>query len=241
MHFIKILGLSTFYQVVIFTRLKQAVFFSVFFPIFLYVVFNSLWGNTGSEYSFYLLTGVITMLIASDGFFAIGPVIKQFYANGFIKYVKKMPIHIVVHFLSLVLSRFILIIIEIFFLILIGVLFFGVEIDAYGVLRILWGGLIGLSIFSFLGLSLSFLDLKSGGERSLTSILYFSMLFTSEAFYPAKMLNSVIGTIGDYLPFNGLLHIMRMDESPNWFVIAFWVFVPMMIFIILFNRSKVAR
>lgn len=241
MNFIKTLGLSTYYQMLIFTRLKQAVFFTLFFPIFLYVVFNALWGQTDESYAFYLLTGVISMLIASDGFFAIGPVVKQFYASGFIKYVKKMPVSVLTHFLALVLSRFAILAIEILFLVLLGTILFHVPMTAGGLLNILFGAIVGLSIFAFLGLSLSFLDLKSSGEKSITSILYFVMLFTSEAFYPSKMLNPMIGKIGDFLPMNGILSIMRPEVEQNWIVLLLWIIIPLVAFIVLFNRSKISR
>ena len=241
MKFIKTLGLSTYYQMLIFTRLKQAVFFTLFFPIFLYIVFNSLWGQTDEAYAFYLLTGVISMLIASDGFFAIGPVVKQFYASGFIKYVKKMPVNIIMHFLALILSRFAILALEILILILLGTLLFGVTTDIQGIGLVLVGTMAGLTIFSFLGLSLSFLDLKSSGEKSITSILYFVMLFTSEAFYPTKMLNPIIGTLGDYLPMNTILSIMRPEVETNWILLAVWMIIPAIAFILLFNRSKVTR
>ncbi len=152
-----------------------------------------------------------------------------------------MPVNVIMHFLALILSRFAILALEILILILLGTLLFGVTTDLQGIGLILTGTMAGLTIFSFLGLSLSFLDLKSSGEKSITSILYFVMLFTSEAFYPTKMLNPIIGTLGDYLPMNAILSIMRPEVETNWILLAVWMIIPAIAFILLFNRSKVTR
>lgn len=242
MKFLSVLSLNTYYQVLIFLRLKQAVFFTFFFPIFLYVVFNSLWGDSAADYSFYLLTGVIAMLVASDSFFAISPVIKQFYSTGFIKYVKKMPIHVIVHFMSLIFSRLLVITLEIICLLLLGVLFFQVEIDMINVLNIFLGSSIGLFVFAFMGLSLNFADIKSNGSgKNIVNIIYFSMLFTSDTFYPTKMLKPSIGYVADWLPLNHVLYIMRGDGDLNLVILMSWLLLSMIVFSWLFSKSTITR
>ena len=82
---ITILCKSIKYQLLIYLRIKQAVFFSIAFPVFLFVIFGNIWGvNEG--YIPFLLSGIIGMTIASDGLFAVGPVIREYYTNGLIKY-----------------------------------------------------------------------------------------------------------------------------------------------------------
>ena len=56
---IKILSQSIYYQFLIFLRIKQAVFFTVAFPIFLFVIFGSIWGQQHDEYVSFLLSGII--------------------------------------------------------------------------------------------------------------------------------------------------------------------------------------
>ena len=81
---IKILGQSTYYQFLMFLRIKQAVFFSLVFPVFLFFIFGNLWGTADKDYISLLLSGIIGMTVASDGLFAVGPVVKEYYSSGLI-------------------------------------------------------------------------------------------------------------------------------------------------------------
>ena len=63
--FIKTLTLSTYLQLLNYTRIKQAVFFTIVFPVLIFVLFGNIWGVDGSEYLYFLLTGVIAATTAS--------------------------------------------------------------------------------------------------------------------------------------------------------------------------------
>ncbi|MEO0732697.1 MAG: ABC transporter permease, partial [Bacteroidota bacterium] len=101
---IRALTTSAYYQGLIFLRLKQAMFFTLVFPAFLFVVFGFIWGTPGDTYYYtFLLTGVACATALSDGLFAIGPVVREFYNNGFIRYVRQLPLpggHVIGLFLS---------------------------------------------------------------------------------------------------------------------------------------------
>ena len=45
------------------------------------------------------------MTVMSDGLFAVGSVIKEYYDNGLIKYFRKLPFNILIHFSGLIISR----------------------------------------------------------------------------------------------------------------------------------------
>ena len=102
----KILILSTYYQLLFFIRLKQSLFFSVTFPVFIFILFGTIWSES-LEYIPFLLSGVIGMTVMSDGLFSIGSVIKIYYKNNVIKYLRKMPFSILLHFGGLIISRMI--------------------------------------------------------------------------------------------------------------------------------------
>ena len=84
----KVLIASIYYQLLSSMRIKQAVFFTVIFPAFIFLIFSSIWGINNKEYCVFLLTGICAMTIASDGLFAIGGVIKQYYTSGVMKFIK---------------------------------------------------------------------------------------------------------------------------------------------------------
>ena len=49
---------SVYYQLVIFSRIKQAVFFIIAFPIFIFLLFSSIWGIREPDYIMFIMSGV---------------------------------------------------------------------------------------------------------------------------------------------------------------------------------------
>lgn len=238
MNNLKILSKSIKYQIFIYLRIKQAVFFSMAFPVFLFVIFGNIWGiNEG--YIPFILSGIIGMTIASDGLFAVGPVIREYYTNGLIKYFRKLPFNILLHFVGLIISRIISLIFTIGTLCIVSYFVFG-YLPTSNFINYILGAILGLTIFSFIGLTLSFSGIKGGTDKGLSNLIYFLILFTSMAFYPIKSFNKVIGTIGDYLPLNPILNILR-NENVNYYISLFWLITPMIVFYLIFNRIKFSR
>ncbi len=239
---VKFLLWNTFYNILISLRIKQSLFFTVFFPVLIFTVFSFLWGNNGQDYVYSLLTGVICMTVATDGLFVIGSVLKDYYRSGFIKYINKFPIPITLYIFSLALSRLMIVFLEIMLLILISVVVFKLNPLDYNLYLLFLGAAMGMVIYAFLGLCIHFVDLRNkGGEKGLVNILYFGFLFTSDAFYPTSQLNSTLGTIANYLPFNPILTIMRGYLDLNWFIVLFWFIIPLGIFSYIFERYKIKR
>ncbi len=235
----KVLSQSIYYQFLIFLRIKQAVFFIVAFPIFLFVIFGSIWGAGNEGYVSFLLSGVIGMTIASDGLFAIGPVIRDYYANGLIKYLRKLPFNILLHFMGLVISRVISLVFIVLLLCLTAYMMFGYLVTPVELLYYIIGVFIGLLVFSFIGLVFSFSGIRQGADKGAINFIYFIILFTSNAFYPVGEFNKLIGYVGNILPLNHVLSILRGEGVS--YILAIWIFVPMVLFVFLFKNVKFSR
>ncbi len=236
---IKILYTSIFYQLLMFLRIKQGVFFTIVFPIFLLIIFGKIWGNENPEYVAMLLAGVIAMTIASDGIYAIGPTLKSYYAQGLIKYLKKLPFNQLIHFIGLILSRVLVLACMIPILCLTAFLTFGYQATINSMLNYLAGLLVGLFIFSFIGLCFNFSNIKKEIDKGLSSLFYYLVLFTSDAFYPASYFNETVGMIGDILPLNPILDLLK----GNGFSISLfpWLAIPPVLFIFFFKRVQFDR
>lgn len=239
MNSLTILIKSIKYQLLIYLRIKQAVFFSIAFPVFLFLIFGNIWG-ANQDYIPFLLSGIIGMTISSDGLFAIGPVVKEYYSNGLIKYFRKLPFNILLHFSGLIISRIISLVFTIFLLCAVSYFVFGFKVSVTDFRNYILGTAIGLTVFSFIGLSLSFSGIKGGSDKGLTNLIYFAILFTSVAFYPIKSFNSLIGSIGDYLPLNPILNILR-KEDVNYFTLIIWLLIPPIVFYLFFYKIKFNR
>ena len=235
----KILLQSIYYQLIIFLRIKQAVFFTLTFPVFLFLIFGSIWGKE-DEYISFLLSGVIGMTIASDGLFSIGSVIKEYYSNGLIKYLRKLPFNILLHFTGLIISRVVSLILIVFLLCISAYLMFGYLVTYIEFLNFMYGILIGLFIFSFLGLVITFSNIKQKTtNKGVINFIYFIILFTSNTFYSVSELNKQIESIGNFFPLNNILSILR-GGSINYFLIV-WITLPVILFIFLFRNVKFNR
>jgi len=235
----KILCHSIYFHLINYLRIKQAVFFSLAFPIFLFIVFGNIWGLNQHDYVVSLFTGVLGMTIASDGLFAIGPVVREYYASGLIKYLRKLPMNILTYFIGLIISRIISLLVVLGLLTLVSKLMFNFTPSPEQIINLIAGIVIGLFLFAFLGLTISFSGIKYGSEKGLINFVFFGILFTSNSFYPVGQFNSIVGAIGDALPLNPTLHVLR-DESSG-FIILLWLIIPIVLFSVLFRRIKFVR
>ena len=234
---IKILGQSTYYQFLMFLRIKQAVFFSLVFPVFLFFIFGNLWGTADKDYISLLLSGIIGMTVASDGLFAVGPVVKEYYSSGLIKYLRKLPFNILWHFTGLILSRIISLLFILALLCLTAKLAFDYSVTLSQLLDFVSGIFIGLFLFSFTGLVITFSGIKHNSSTGLINLIYFIMLFTSKTFYQIE--NDMINLVGNILPLNSILSILR-GEGLHTSIIA-WLLFTIALFYFLFNKVKFGR
>ena len=230
---------STYYQLLIFFRIKQAVFFSIIFPVFLFVIFGSIWGDLDPNYIELILSGLIGITIASDGLFAIGPVVKDYYANGLIKYLRKLPFNILWHFIGLILSRIISLVLVMLVLCLAARLVFNYHVTLPQLGHFVLGIFVGLFLFSFIGLVVTFSGIKYNSDKGAINLVYFVMLFTSNALYRIGDYNDKINFAGNLLPLNAVLNILR-GGSPQ-LIILIWLVATVLLFYYLFNKVRFAR
>lgn len=234
--------INTLYiQLLNFIRIKQAVFWSIVFPPFLFVVFSSLFSINDPSYVSFILVGIIGMIITSDGLFSVGSIIKQYYNNGTIRILRKMPINIVVYFSGILVSRLVIVWFSILIIYLCAFLLFSYLPTPSQLYRVFLACLIGIWTFSFIGLCFNFINIKLlSNEKSAINMVYFLLIFTSNAFYPVDMLNSKISTFANYLPLNPIYAIMR-SESFSVIIILLWGIIPTILFYTFYKRLTITR
>ncbi|QZT35893.1 ABC transporter permease [Halosquirtibacter xylanolyticus] len=235
----KIIFYSIFYQIKASLRVKQSAFFSLVFPIFLFLVFTNLWSQGDEEYVAFLFTGVIGSTIASDGLFAVGPVVKSYYSTGLLHYLRKMPFNILFHFMGLIINRFCMLCMTFMLLSIASYLSFGYLPSLLQTGQIFIGILIGITTFSFVGLSVTFIGLKQESNFSMMNLIYFIVLFTSNAFYVVGDFNKVMSTISSVLPLNPVLELLRTGKFS--ISLLLWLIIPIILFSFLFKKIKYRR
>jgi ABC-2 type transport system permease protein len=171
--------------------------------------------------------------------FAIANVIKQYYSNNFIKVIRNLPYNITVHILSLCLSRLIVLFSVLILLILCSFYLFHVKISFELILLYLSGIVLGLTIFTFFGLCISFSS-NTGGGRGAISFIYYIMLFLSNALFSIGKVNPVLNIISHIFPLTPLTAYMR-GEYTQLPVILIWLAGLIIIFNIIYSKKQIKR
>lgn len=235
MNLLKTFFYSVYLDFLSFARIKVAVFFSAIFPIMLFMIFGNIWGGANEGYIYFLFTGLICFMTISEGLFSIGPVVSGFYSSGWIKFLRNLPLDNAFFFSSFIISRIIFFEILIFVMALICRFYFDTNpFSSYG--KILLGSILGLVIFSNIGLMIS-LWLKSNSSRTVSNFLYFILIFISDIFYKISKEGSVLEIINNLIPVNSLVNYMRGNET-NWLVIILWVLIPLIVLKLQFKYGE---
>ncbi|GAB3999118.1 hypothetical protein GCM10028807_48440 [Spirosoma daeguense] len=241
---LRTLRLSIFYQLLMSLRMKQALFFTLFFPNFLFVLFGNLWGAGNPEYIPFILTGILGMTAATEGIFAIGPAVKDYSSSGILRYFKKLPFSVLTHFTGLIVSQLIMLLIATLLLLITAFVAFGMAITPELLGHVAVGVSAGVVVFGFIGLATAFLTIKDGSGGSQkggpASFIYYIVVFLSNAFYPIADINVVFETASYWSPMNPVLNLLR-DESVAWAPLIFWLVVGIGLFLYQFRRFTSTR
>lgn len=234
----KVLLFITYCHFLNFIRNKAALFIFCIFPVIIFSIFGSLWG-INSGYIFFLLSGVIGMNILSDGLSSAGPLIKESYDSGLIKYFNKQLFNPVLYFIGFILCRIGILITIMLLLCLTNDLLFDNKVTGTNIINFIIGILIGMFIFSFMGLILTFSGIKIGANTTIVNFINYFILFSSNVFYPADSFNETIGFIGNMLPLNPILKILREGHfSP---ILLIWITIPVILFLFMIKKIKFSR
>ncbi|SHJ39011.1 ABC-2 type transport system permease protein [Hymenobacter daecheongensis DSM 21074] len=241
---IRTLRLSIYYQLLMSLRMKQALFFTLVFPIFLFVLFGNLWGQGNPEYVPFVLTGILGMSVATEGIFAIGPALKDYYSSGVLRYFKKLPFNILVHFFGLIASQLLMLLMATALLLLTAALLFGLSLTPLFLARVVLGLAAGIVVFGFIGLSVAFLNVKKSAgpaqKGGLGNLVYYLLVFMSDAFYPIGEMNPVLAHITRWSPMNPVLNLMR-GEPVAWAPLVVWTVLGIGLFVYQFRRFTSTR
>ena len=174
----------------------------------------------------------------SEGLFLVGPVIRDYYASGMVKYIKQLPPDTSFFFITFIISR--LTFFQAIVILLLGIAHFFFQVNAFTQLGpIFLGSILGFFLFSFLGLCVSFVTKKSS-NRALSNIVYFILIFISDIFYSLSYAGDFIKQINSFLPVNDIVYLMRGEEY-RLHVILIWLIALIVLFRLLFRNIQSVR
>lgn len=236
-------AVSIYYRLLHDLRVKQAIFFSTAFPLLLFVLFTSIWGGShDQEYNYRLLTGIVGATLTSEGLYAIGAVVRTYFESKLIRFFRVTPVNITLHFLSIVISRLIFLGVTALALMLLAFFMYGLTLSLQQMFFLGIGMIVGLTLFSALGLVISFADLKNKVSSGLVNFIYFILVFLSNAYYPLEVINPKLNQFANLLPVNHLLNLLRGTELwySTWYCVIAVVLLAG-VFSLLFSRYQLTR
>lgn len=226
-----------------FFRAKQAVFFTFFFPVFLLVLFIAVWGRI-SGYKYFILPGIIGMVILTNAFHSLGLVVGYYRWSGYFKRLQTTPMKVWFYLIGIILNRTIIMLVISAILLSIGVLVFKIPLKGNIILFFL-ALLTGILTFNIIALPV--VSLSSSEEKGtlLVNFVSYPMLFLSSAFYPIEFLPKPVQIAIKINPFVFFLKLLRniaiegtgFRENYQYFLILLaWLTVFFIITIFRYSR-----
>ena len=236
----KTILIGTFYQLKTFIRIKKALFFSFFFPSFIFIIFSLTWGRENTAYNYFLFTGIIMVTIISDSLFSIGNVIVEYYQKGLIKFFKTIPYKFTNHLISLLFSRIVIIGLSCLLVFFVAFIFSQVTLSFDQLIHILTGMSFGIILFSLLGIVIAEVTRDYSGNTNIMNFVLFSLIFLSNTFYPLSEINPIFVDVIRFNPITSILNIIR-GETLNVLAILLWILIVLSVHIVYIYKGQLKR
>ncbi len=220
-------------------RSFPSVFFTIFLPALLFVIFGFAF-RVDASYAVFFLPGMIGTVFASDALHAVGPVIKKYYSLHIVRHFRLYPLPLAWLFLCFIATRLIFVLVASCILIFLSGFLFGYLPDFPTLMRYLAGVITGFSIYSLIALCVSFFGLADGKDEGILSVYYFLSIFLSDAFFVLSARGPFFDALGYAFPLKVVLQFMRGDMTALLYC-SVWLVASLTMFILIINKLKLRR
>lgn len=193
-------------------RNRITLFWNMFFPVFLLVVYGLIFGSSevqGINYMNWALPGVIVLNILAFGLMSSSSMLVNMREQGVLRRLQATPVPALHLVSAYALVNVAIAVIQTAAIILAAVLFFNYTPTALGLLRAT--PMIIAAIFTSvaLGQIVSGVAPKAGVALALGQILYFSQMFLSDMVLPVDNLPGWLQQVASYLPGYAITQLVR--------------------------------
>ncbi len=178
------------YQNKIFFRTPIAAFFTIFFPLMIFVVFALVFGNDyiealGVTTAQYFAPAMAVFAAVSASYTNIATTTAYQRDLGILKRVRGTPLPASVYMGGKILSAVEIAFLSVVVMMTIGVLFYGVEIYARTLPAVIVTFLVGVGTFAALGLLVAAVVPSGEGATAVTNATLLPLAFISGVFFPS--------------------------------------------------------
>ena len=209
-------------EIIQFSRQKEAVVFTIFFPVILLAIFGSVFKDTiapGVTFSQYFVAGIIASGLVNSGFQNIAINIPIERDMGAIKRLRGTPLPITSYFIGKAISVFASMVVQVLILLAIGVAFFGLNMptEPSKWLTFTWLLLLGTASSTALGVAFSSVPKNGRGASAIVSPVVIVLQFFSGVFFVFTQLPGWMQQVAAIFPLKWLTQGMRSVFLPDTF------------------------
>jgi len=209
-------------EIIQFSRQREAVVFTIFFPVILLAIFGSVFQNTiapGVTFSQYFVAGMIASGLVNTGFQNIAINIPLERDMGAIKRLRGTPLPITSYFIGKAISVFVSMAAQVLILLIIGIAFYGLELPTQPSkwLTFTWLLLLGSASSTALGVAFSSVPKNGRGAAAVVSPVVIILQFFSGVFFVFTQLPGWMQQIAAIFPLKWLTQGMRSVFLPDSF------------------------
>jgi ABC-2 type transport system permease protein len=209
-------------EIIQFSRQKEAVVFTIFFPVILLAIFGSVFKDTIAPevtFSQYFVAGMIASGLVNSGFQNIAINIPIERDMGAIKRLRGTPLPITSYFIGKAISVFASMVVQVLILLAIGVAFFGLNMptDPSKWLTFTWLLILGTASSTALGVAFSSVPKNGRGASAIVSPVVIILQFFSGVFFVFTQLPGWMQQVAAIFPLKWLTQGMRSVFLPDTF------------------------
>jgi ABC-2 type transport system permease protein len=205
-----------------FTRQRESVVFTIFFPVMLLFIFGSVFSGTiapGVTYSQYFIAGMIASGLVNTGFQQLAIMIPIERDFGTLKRLRGTPVSPISYFIGKIIMVFTAMVVQVGALLAFGTLFFDLNLptSAEKWIRFIWLVLLGSICSTVLGIAFSAVPKNGRGASAVVSPIVIVLQFFSGVFFVFTTLPKWMQEFAAFFPLKWLTQGMRSVFLPDSF------------------------
>jgi ABC-2 type transport system permease protein len=211
------------YSLISLSRNKQAVIFTIVFPIVLYVLFSSIFGGSDTtavpgagrvELNAYFVAGMIAYALASASFTTLAITLTTYRESGLLKRYRGTPVPAWTFILSLIVRSLVLVALMVIALGLVAYLAYDVDFGAAAIGGIVVYLVLGTFTFCSLGVALTTVATSTEAASAIAPFSVVILSFISGVFIPVQELPNWLVNLGKVFPLAHLATGLQTVLSP---------------------------